>query len=656
MADIKQGVEYEFSAKDSTQAVADAVMKRMEDLHKKEEEIRAKQRAAEKERKEEAEKQNAQLQKSKSLLQAVGAAASGGWSAVAKVLGVAVLGAKKFNAAMMKFAPYAALVAGVVMLVRQLASAFSAARERAEKIQFENVKAGIESSRKHIEAFNAALDITKAKQESAAEIVDRQIEATKTLTDAQDEYNKALELSIAKSDEERKAIEEKYGILKAASDKESAAAKRANDRKRLESDIADKEERLAEWRANYRENQDTFTRMQSQGSKNAQRIGFWNGVGSYFTASESAASRAKRQLEAAHDAAEQANAAQKEIKKLETELAAAKELLGQMDTRDQAASLTEELEDRKRRKEKKGFDIEEERKNAAAVTAERYRELDSLQQLTKAQVEYDRVRELALAKTDKERQAVETKYKSIGLHNEREVSARRREIERDALDGEIKLLQAEIENSKDDTKRVLDLERALADARHRRGQLDVKEEVAQYSDANELQTEFNEAWKEADDAEKEEIETVKKQAIEAAEEVKAAQLAAAKAVKDTRMRDLREATEAETAAQQRLAAARQAVDRAWGWYRDKDSLRAQLEEEKADAAAQAQYEKDFERLRFRHDWREAKDLSLDQEAVRRVALAREEEASAQRAVEETAENTRRAAQALEEIQQGLMED
>ena len=109
MADVKQSVEYEFSAKDSTQAVADAVMKRMEDLHKKEEEIRAKQRAAEKERKEESEKHNAQLQKSRSLLQAVGAAASGGWGAVAKALGVAVLGAKKFNAAMMKFAPYAAL-------------------------------------------------------------------------------------------------------------------------------------------------------------------------------------------------------------------------------------------------------------------------------------------------------------------------------------------------------------------------------------------------------------------------------------------------------------------------------------------------------------------------------------------------------------------
>ena len=107
---------------------------------------------------------------------------------------------------------------------------------------------------------------------------------------------------------------------------------------------------------------------------------------------------------------------------------------------------------------------------------------------------------------------------------------------------------------------------------------------------------------------------------------------------------------------QRLAAARQAVDRAWGWYRDKDSLAQQIEEEKADAAARAQYEKDFDRLqRQRPDWEKAKNLSLDQEAVRRVALARREEADASRAVAETAENTRRAADALETIEMAFQE-
>ena len=98
------------------------------------------------------------------------------------------------------------------------------------------------------------------------------------------------------------------------------------------------------------------------------------------------------------------------------------------------------------------------------------------------------------------------------------------------------------------------------------------------------------------------------------------------------------------------AVAQQRVRQAWGWYRDKDSLKAQLEEEKAEAEAQKQYVKDFENLkRWQSDWRTADNLSLDEEAVRRVALAKEEEASAQQAVLETAENTRRAADALEEL-------
>ena len=209
----------------------------------------------------------------------------------------------------------------------------------------------------------------------------------------------------------------------------------------------------------------------------------------------------------------------------------------------------------------------------------------------------------------------------------------------------------------DAAKRVQELERKLEDARHRRGLLDVKEETAQYSDAAEMQTELNETWKEVDDAEKKEIEEIKEKAIEAANEVKEAKLRAQAEVKDTRMRDLREASEAEASAQQRLAAARAAVDRAWGWYRDKDSLKAQLEEEKSEAEAQRQFEKDFEKLKDkRPDWEKAKNLSLDQEAVKRVVLARREEESATAAVEETAENTRRAANALAAIQQVLEEE
>lgn len=119
--------------------------------------------------------------------------------------------------------------------------------------------------------------------------------------------------------------------------------------------------------------------------------------------------------------------------------------------------------------------------------------------------------------------------------------------------------------------------------------------------------------------------------------------------------EVQERAQMEAAAQQRLAAAQSAVRQAWGWYRDKGSLKTQLAEEQADAAAQSQYEKDFEKLRFRRDWREAKNLSLDQEAVRRVALAREEEQAAQEYAKVTAEASQRAADALESIEAAVNE-
>ncbi len=109
-------------------------------------------------------------------------------------------------------------------------------------------------------------------------------------------------------------------------------------------------------------------------------------------------------------------------------------------------------------------------------------------------------------------------------------------------------------------------------------------------------------------------------------------------------------------AQSRLEDARRAVSRAWGWYRNKDSMAAQLREEKAEAEAQKQYVKDFENLkRWRSDWRTAKNLSVDEEAVRRVALAKEDEKAAQEYARQTAEATQRAADALEAIESALNE-
>lgn len=99
-----------------------------------------------------------------------------------------------------------------------------------------------------------------------------------------------------------------------------------------------------------------------------------------------------------------------------------------------------------------------------------------------------------------------------------------------------------------------------------------------------------------------------------------------------------------------VSAAESKLQRAWGWYRDKDSMAAQLEEEKADAQARKQFEKDFDRLKGRRrDWRTAEDLSVDDEAVRRVALAREEKEAAERHLAEIEKNTAGLAAKLDEL-------
>lgn len=101
-----------------------------------------------------------------------------------------------------------------------------------------------------------------------------------------------------------------------------------------------------------------------------------------------------------------------------------------------------------------------------------------------------------------------------------------------------------------------------------------------------------------------------------------------------------------------ISAAESKLQQAWGWYRDKDSMAAQLEEEKADAEARKQFEKDFARLKDRRrDWRKAENLSVDEEAVRRVALAREEKEAAEKHLAKIEENTASLAEKLDELLQ-----
>jgi len=367
--------------------------------------------------------------------------------------------------------------------------------------------------------------------------------------------------------------------------------------------------------------------------------------------------------------------------------------------KENAAEFAKEMENARKKSEdaKKIFED-----NAKAINA-----------MTRAQNEFNKAQELALATTDEERDAIERRYKAVDRANQGETDRqirenRRRELEqeRDRLTRELAeseaaqgdylaeskrtgnlgrragrksygfwswltgsvgdnqehaqgmgdLQRQNLELAEKEIERQAELKRKLAMNQHELEMNAMESETKEIEERTEEQKELNAENAAADREAAERQKQAEQDALAAERERHRLKMADLAAERDAAKANLDELTKDERAAQSRLAAAKAEVARAWGWYRDKDSMAAQLEEEKAEAAAQEQYEKDFAKLRYRRDWRTAKNLSVDQEAVRRVALAREEEDRARAAALETAENTARAADAVEKIESIISEE
>ena len=213
-----------------------------------------------------------------------------------------------------------------------------------------------------------------------------------------------------------------------------------------------------------------------------------------------------------------------------------------------------------------------------------------------------------------------------------------------------------------------ELDAAERDVEKRRVELEAMEE-SRSAEAQERENakaradlEIDEKKKAYDDyckhIEEEDAKRVKEAARKAAEmelqeRQKAEQQLAAQRITDLR-KELTERQRLESEALSRQNAAAGSLQTAWGWYRNQSQMQAVIDEQKAQAAAEVQWQKDFERLKtWRRDWRTADfgSLSAADEAVRQVAFAKEEKAEADRAVIETAENTRDLAEKLDELLQ-----
>lgn len=204
------------------------------------------------------------------------------------------------------------------------------------------------------------------------------------------------------------------------------------------------------------------------------------------------------------------------------------------------------------------------------------------------------------------------------------------------------------------------------------------EETAADSEIDALKAEEEAAhdyYKEMERLEKESTKEAEREARERARVQKELYRESAQEYKAT----LRELDDAERTATANLRAAEKNVEEAWGFYKDSGKMQAHIDEQTKEIAARQKYEKDIKalqngswsdelatakRLNRRGEtdkleemfakWRSGSfGLSVEQEATMRVAVAKDEEKQAQKALEEIRDQIVSQAQVVEEIYNSL---
>lgn len=224
---------------------------------------------------------------------------------------------------------------------------------------------------------------------------------------------------------------------------------------------------------------------------------------------------------------------------------------------------------------------------------------------------------------------------------------------KDALQSQILAADRDVKNRKADLAAIREGRFAEAQERENivaRAQLEVDERKKAYDDYV-AYVEAEDARRAKEEWQRQQDEIRREAELELKERQRVERELAAQRIADLQ-KELSERERTEIEARSRQGAAEGSLSQAWGWYRDQSRMQAVIDEQKAQAAAEVQWQKDFERLKtWRRDWRTAEfgSLSASDEAVRQVAFAKEEKAAADRAVIETAENTRDLAEKLDEL-------
>ena len=197
MADIKQGLNYEITAEDKASAVAAKASKNVQKSSKEAGEA---------------------FKGEFNPMSAVLAGISGNTQALAQQMLGLVSRMKSVHMTMMKFSLYAALVMAIVKAVGVLMEKFAEARTKADQIKLDKAAGALENCNKEQARLNEQLDQAREKSSQIHSNLMSELDATQKLTAARREYTKALELSLAKTEEEKAAIE-RHHAAEGAKDK-----------------------------------------------------------------------------------------------------------------------------------------------------------------------------------------------------------------------------------------------------------------------------------------------------------------------------------------------------------------------------------------------------------------------------------------------------
>lgn len=233
-----------------------------------------------------------------------------------------------------------AVLAGVAGIVKMVSDALAEMGNRLMDIQLGNMEAGIKSTAAALDRQREAFEAGRKEQDAYFESLRQGVETMKQTEIASMELAKAIEMSAAKTDEERQAIAKKWDSQMARQGSDATAEDIKVRREAAAAEVSSIRERLAEREAD----RDTLYNetgkwnqiaMDANAYYGERKAGYWNNVAFmrpvYMARDKFAKENADRATQGAEEYSKLFAEAAKDVEALKAELAAAEARAAKLD-------------------------------------------------------------------------------------------------------------------------------------------------------------------------------------------------------------------------------------------------------------------------------------------------------------------------------------